>query len=53
LSRFGFCRRATARLALFAWLEVWYNRQRRHAALGYRAPVAYEEQQLLLQALAA
>ena len=40
--------RATARLAIFAWLEVWYNRQRRHSALGYRAPVAYEEQQLLL-----
>jgi putative transposase len=38
-----------ARLAIFAWLAVWYNRQRRHSALGYRAPVAYEEQLLLLQ----
>jgi len=40
--------RAAARLALFAWVEVWYNRQRAHSALGYRAPVAHEEQQLLL-----
>jgi len=40
--------RAAARLALFAWIAVWYHRQRRHAALGYRAPVAHEEQQLLL-----
>jgi len=43
-----------ARTAIFEWLEVWYNRQRRHSALGNRAPVAHEEQQLsLLQGLAA
>ncbi len=40
--------RAAARTAIFAWLEVWYNRQRRHSALSYRAPVANEEQHLLL-----
>jgi len=40
--------RAAARLAIFEWLEVWYNRQRRHSALSYRAPVAYEDQHLLL-----
>jgi transposase InsO family protein len=40
--------RAAARTAIFEWLEVWYNRQRRHSALGYRAPVAHEEQHLLL-----
>ena len=40
--------RAAARLAIFEWLEVWYNRQRAHSALGYRAPVAHEEEQLLL-----
>ena len=45
--------RAAARLAIFAWLEVWYNRQRRHAALAYRSPVDFEEQHLLLQDLAA
>ena len=40
--------RAAARTAIFEWLEVWYNRQRRHSALAYRAPVAHEEQRLLL-----
>ena len=40
--------RAAARTAIFEWIEVWYNRQRRHAALAYRAPLAHEEQQLLL-----
>ena len=45
--------RAAARTAIFAWIAVWYNRQRRHAALAYRAPAAHEEQHLLLQDLAA
>ncbi len=40
--------RATARLAIFEWLEVWYNRQRRHSTLGYLTPVAHEAQHLLL-----
>ncbi len=40
--------RAAARTAIFEWLEVWYNRQRRHSARAYRAPVAHEEQHLLL-----
>jgi len=44
--------RAAARQAIFAWLEVWYNRQRRHSALGFRSPVAWEEQRLLLSTAA-
>jgi putative transposase len=40
--------RAAARLAIFAWIEAWYNRQRRHSALAYRAPVAHEAQHWLL-----
>lgn len=40
--------RAAARTALFAWIAIWYNRQRAHSALAYRAPVAHEAQQLLL-----
>ncbi len=40
--------RAATRTAIFAWIEVWYNRQRRHSALAYRAPVAHEAQHLLL-----
>lgn len=35
--------RAAARQAIFEWIEVWYNRQRRHSALGYLSPVAFEE----------
>ncbi|HYO88356.1 MAG TPA: IS3 family transposase, partial [Candidatus Limnocylindrales bacterium] len=34
--------RAAARLALFEYIELWYNRQRRHSALGYLSPVAFE-----------
>jgi putative transposase len=35
--------RAAARRALFAYIELWYNRQRRHSALGYLSPVAFEQ----------
>jgi len=29
---------------IFEFIEVWYNRQRRHSTLGYLSPAAYEEQ---------
>jgi len=34
--------RAEARTALFEYIEVWYNRQRRHSTLGYLSPHAFE-----------
>lgn len=34
--------RNEARLALFEYLEVFYNRKRRHSALDYRSPTEYE-----------
>lgn len=34
---------AEARLAIFEYIEVWYNRQRKHSALGYLTPCQYEE----------
>lgn len=34
--------RAQARSALFDYIEVFYNRQRRHSTLGYLSPVDYE-----------
>ncbi len=35
--------RAEARAALFEYIEVWYNRKRRHSSLGYLSPANYEE----------
>ena len=31
-----------ARTAVFTYIESWYNRKRRHSALGYRSPADYE-----------
>jgi transposase InsO family protein len=36
--------RDEARTAVFEYIEVWYNRQRRHSSLGYVSPVVYEQQ---------
>jgi transposase InsO family protein len=34
----------TAQQQLFAGIECWYNQRRRHSALGYQSPVAFETQ---------
>jgi len=34
--------RPEARLSIFEYVEVFYNRQRRHSALGYKSPEQYE-----------
>jgi transposase InsO family protein len=36
--------RAIANRELFTFIEIWYNRQRRHSSLGYRSPVQFEAQ---------
>jgi transposase InsO family protein len=36
--------RKEAKTAIFAYLEGWYNRQRRHSALGYLSPEQFEHQ---------
>jgi len=36
--------RAHARQDVFDYIEVFYNRQRRHSALSYQTPTAFEEQ---------
>ena len=33
---------AAAKSAIFEYIEVFYNRKRRHSALGYISPVEYE-----------
>lgn len=34
--------RDEARQDIFEWIEVFYNRQRRHSTLGYRSPTEFE-----------
>ena len=43
--------RDEARTAVFEYIEVWYNRQRRHSSLGYQSPVDYEQQLASEQAI--
>lgn len=47
LRRHTFRTHNEARMALFDYIEAFYNRQRRHSALGYQSPAAYECQALL------
>ena len=35
--------RTEAGLAVFDYIEGWYNPHRRHSALGYLSPAAYEQ----------
>lgn len=39
-----FATRAEARLAIFEYVETFYNRVRLHSALGYQSPVEFEQQ---------
>jgi hypothetical protein len=39
----SFRTRAEARIAVFDYIEGWYNPHRRHSALGYESPVNFEK----------
>lgn len=49
IERNDWATRDAARVAIFDYIECWYNRRRRHSSLGYLSPVEYEEK-LLSQA---
>ena len=36
--------------AIFEYLEIWHNRQRRHSRLGMLAPIEFENRQLIIGA---
>ena len=42
LDRRSFRSKTEARLAVFTWIEAWYNPRRRHSALEYLSPLNYE-----------
>jgi putative transposase len=42
LDRKSFKTQAEARMAVFEFIEGWYNPHRRHSALDYRSPIDYE-----------
>jgi len=44
LDRSTFRTHAEARMAIFDFIEGFYNRRRRHSSLGYLSPVGYENQ---------
>jgi putative transposase len=42
IKRRSWTSRDQARLAVFSYIETFYNPRRRHSALGYRSPIEYE-----------
>ena len=35
--------RSEARVSIFSYIELFYNRKRRHSAIGYQSPMAFEK----------
>jgi putative transposase len=44
LARRRFTSQAEAKMAVFSFIEGWYNPARRHSSIGYLSPIAYETQ---------
>ena len=42
IDRRRFRTKAEARLAIFSFIESWYNPRRRHSGLGYLSPIDFE-----------
>ncbi len=45
IERNSFQSKAQARMAVFTWIEGWYNPRRRHSGLGYLSPLNFERSQ--------
>ena len=45
LDRHRFRSQVEARMAVFTFIEGWYNPRRRHSAIGYRSPINFERSQ--------
>ena len=43
LDRCTFKTKVQAKMAVFSFIEGWYNPRRRHSALAYKAPIEYEQ----------
>jgi len=37
-----FMNRESAKTSIAEWIEIFYNRKRRHSSIGYLSPAAYE-----------
>jgi putative transposase len=46
LDRRRFTTQAEARMALFQYIEGWYNPHRRHSGIDYQSPINYEKKHL-------
>ena len=44
IERKSFRNQAEARMAVFDFIEAWYNPHRRHSALGQMSPLNYEKE---------
>ena len=47
IDRRKFRTQSEARMAIFQWIEGWYNLRRRHSSLDYQSPINYERKRLM------
>jgi putative transposase len=45
INRRSFQTKTEARLAVFTWIESWYNPRRRHSGIGQQSPINFERSQ--------